>query len=191
MEQDVLRWQTFKDGDRTVFESMIRDHYRALFDYGKKFIADHDALTDCIHDLFASLWDRRQHLGNTDQIKPYLLKSLRNRILKEIQRTNVFTAIEDWDESFLNEEDIESRIISSEYTEEKKKQIGYVLHTLTRRQQEIIYLKFYENLNNDQIATVLAISRPAVANLLHLTLKLFREKWEALLLSIIILFAIH
>jgi RNA polymerase sigma factor (sigma-70 family) len=181
MEQDVIRWQRFKDGDRAVFESMIRDHYRTLFDYGRKFIADHDALTDCIHDLFTSLWDRREFLGSTDQIKPYLLKSLRNRILKEKQRTTAFTNIEDLDELFLSEDNVESRIISSENSEDQKKQIGYVLHTLTRRQQEIIYLKFYENLTNDQIATVLAISRPAVANLLHLTLKLFREKWETLI----------
>ncbi len=181
MEQDVIRWQRFKDGDRAVFESMIRDHYRTLFDYGRKFIVDYDALTDCIHDLFTSLWDRREFLGSTDQIKPYLLKSLRNRILKEKQRTTAFTNIEDLDELFLSEDNVESRIISSENSEDQKKQIGYVSHTLTRRQQEIIYLKFYENLTNDQIATVLAISRPAVANLLHLTLKLFREKWETLI----------
>jgi RNA polymerase sigma factor (sigma-70 family) len=189
MEKDLLLWQKFKNGDRAVFELMIREHYRALFDYGKKFLSDHDALTDCIHDLFTSLWERRQFLGATDQIKPYLLKSLRNRIIKEKQRGNVFISIENGDELFLNEEDIESKIITSEYTEEKKKQIGYVLHTLTPRQQEIIYLKFYENLTNDQIATVLAITRPAVANLLHITLKLFREKWETLLHTIILFVA--
>ncbi|MCF0052174.1 sigma-70 family RNA polymerase sigma factor [Dyadobacter sp. LJ53] len=186
MENDLLLWQKFKNGDRAVFESMIREHYRALFDYGKKLIANHEALTDCIHDVFTTLWDRREFLGTTDQIKPYLLKSLRNRILKEKQRSNVFIPLENGDALFLNEEDIESRIISSEHTDETKKQIGYVLHTLTPRQQEIIYLKFYENLTNDQIATVLGITRPAVANLLHITLKLFREKWETLLHTILL-----
>lgn len=189
MEKDMLLWQKFKSGDRAVFEWMIQEHYRILFNYGKKFLPDHDALTDCIHDLFSSLWERRQFLGVTDQIKPYLLKSLRNRIIKEKQRSNIFIPIENEDELFLNEEDIESRIIISEYTEEKKRQIGYVLHLLTPRQQEIIYLKFYENLTNDQIATVLTISRPAVANLLHITLKLFREKWETLLHTFIIFIA--
>lgn len=183
----MLLWQKFKNGDRAVFESMIRDHYRTLFDYGKKFLSDHHRLTDCIHDLFTTLWDRREFLGTTDQIKPYLLKSLRNRILKEKQRTHFFKSLDD-EELFLNDEDIESRIISLEHTEETKRQIGYVLHTLTLRQQEIIYLKFYESLTNDQIATVLGITRPAVANLLHLTLKLFREKWVALLYATIILF---
>ena len=186
MENDVLIWQKFKSGDRAVFESMIRDHYRTLFDYGKKLLTDQDALTDCIHDLFTTLWGRREFLGTTDQIKPYLLKSLRNRIFKEKQRSNIFISLEDGDELFLSNEDIESRIISSEHTDETKKQIGYVLHTLTHRQQEIIYLKFYENLTNDQIATVLGITRPAVANLLHITLKLFREKWETLLHTILL-----
>lgn len=187
MEKDLHLWQKFKSGDRAVFELIIRQNYRMLFNYGKKFLPDHSTLIDCIHDLFSSLWERREFLGTTDQIKPYLLKSLRNRIAKEKQRSNIFIPMENGDELFLYDEDVESRIIMSEYTEEKKKQIDYILHLLTPRQQEIIYLKFYENLTNDQIATVLGISRPAAANLLHITLKLFREKWETLLNAIIIL----
>jgi RNA polymerase sigma factor (sigma-70 family) len=187
MGQDRILWEQFKCGDRAAFELLIRQHYRTLFCYGTKFITDQDALTDCIHELFGSLWERRAYLGETDQIKPYLLKSLRNRIIKEKQRSNVFVSIDNEDETFLTEENIESRIISFEDHEEKKKQIDYVLHQLTPRQREIIYLKFYENLTNDQIAMVLAISRPAVANLLHVTLKQFREKWETLLKTIIVL----
>lgn len=187
MEQDAQLWKRFKDGDRSAFEQMLRIHYRAMFEYGKKIMHDPDQLKDCIHDLFTSLWERRGYLGETDAIKPYLLKSLRNRIFKEKQRTDIFITLESWQEEYLGiEEDIEMKTISNDAFQENVERVSHVIHSLTRRQQEIIHLKFFENLTNDQIAVVMEISRPAVSNLLHQTLKLFREKWLTLLYAILL-----
>ena len=189
MEKDTLLWQRFKDGDRTAFETMIRIYYRPLFEYGRKIMHDPDRLKDCIHDLFTSLWERRTSISQTDNIKPYLLTSLRNRIFKEKHRSDLLVTIEDWhQDSVMIEEAVDMKIISSDSTLENEHRINQIMHTLTRRQQEIIHLKFYENLSNDEIAVIMAISRPAVSNLLHQALKLFREKWFSLLCMIIILF---
>ena len=186
MQQDSILWQRFKEGDKVAFESLIRTYYQPLFEYGRKFTSDRDALKDHVHDLFTNLWERREVLGSTDCIKPYLLKSLRNRIYKEKQRSDIFAEVDEHDKTpFGFDEDEETRIISTESSDEKKLQIKHVLSTLTRRQQEIIHLKFYQNLSNDQIAELLVISRPAVANLLYQTLKLFREKWQVLLYSLL------
>ncbi|GGM94052.1 DNA-directed RNA polymerase sigma-70 factor [Dyadobacter beijingensis] len=183
MEQDLERWKRFKHGDPAAFEDMIRGEFRALFEYGSRFIHDRDALNDCIHDLFASLWDRRRFLADTDRIRPYLIKSLRNRLLKEIERRHALTTFETWHENANAEEDTETRLISSESEARRKQRIGTVLHTLTPRQREIIHLKFFEDLSHEQIAEVLEISRPAVANLLSQALRLFRAKWQTILPS--------
>jgi len=184
MEQDLERWKKFKNGDVAVFEEMIRSEFRALFEYGSRFIHDRDTLNDCIHDLFASLWDRRRFLADTDHIRPYLLKSLRNRLLKEIERTQGITPFESWHENLDTEDGIETRLISTETDEHRKRQIGTVLQSLTPRQREIIHLKFFEGLSHEQIAGVLDISRPAVANLLSQALRLFRDKWHTILPSL-------
>lgn len=82
------------------------------------------------------------------------------------------------------EEDIESRLISTETDERRQLQIGMVLHSLTPRQREIIHLKFFESLSHEQIAEMLDISRLAVANLLWHALRLFRDKWQTILPSL-------
>ena len=187
MEKDSILWQRFKEGDRVAFESLIRTYYQPLFEYGRKFNSDRDTLKDQVHDLFTSLWERRSMVGPTDNIKPYLLKSLRNRIIKEKQRSDIFSEADEhtlMPPSFFDE-DVETRIISGETRVEKEVRINNVLKSLTRRQQEIIHLKFYQNLSNDEIADLLAISRPAVANLLYQTLKMFKEKWQMLLYFIL------
>ena len=47
---------------------------------------------------------------------------------------------------------------------------------LTKRQQEIIYLRFFENLDNESIAQVMSISKQSVANLLYRAIQELKDK---------------
>jgi RNA polymerase sigma factor (sigma-70 family) len=186
MSEDNLLWDKFREGDRLAFTTLIQTYYVPLFEYGRRFETDKDALKDHVHDLFANLWERRASVSQTDHIKPYLLKSLKNSIFKRKQLNDLFIKVED--ELAMQEtaeDDVQTRIISEESQELTKQQIRHVLGTLTKRQQEIIHLKYYQNLSNDQIAEVLSISRPAAANLLYQSLKVFRQQWKLLFASTI------
>lgn len=178
MNEDIQIWQSFVAGDRTAFEYIVHTHYTALFDYGLKFTSDREQVKDHIHDLFTTLWDRRKHLSQVDQIKPYLLKSIRNRLFKSFRRSETFLDIDDYEDQIFLDETMEVQIISEESVVERERKITYILAQLTRRQREIIHLKFYEDLSNEEIAAVLLISRGAVANLLYHTLKLIKDKWK-------------
>lgn len=182
MEQDSVLWQKFREGDPLAFEQLLRNYYRPLFDYGRRFVSDRDVLKDLVHDLFLHLWERRESLGKTDHIKPYLLTSLRNRIFKNSSRPearpDIFLALEHTSEDFHETANsIESELILTEFAAEKLSRIQHIIQSLTPRQQEIIHLKFYQDLSNERIAEILNISRPATANLLYESLKMFREKW--------------
>lgn len=124
MEQDSVLWQKFREGDPLAFEQLLRNYYRPLFDYGRRFVSDRDILKDLVHDLFLHLWERRESLGKTDQIKPYLLTSLRNRIFKNSNRLEarpeVFLALEHTPEDFHETANsIESELILTEFAAEK------------------------------------------------------------------------
>ena len=82
----------------------------------------------------------------------------------------------DFDAEDLGEISVEQQIIEVETNQELLQQLNRQLAELPKRQQEIIYLKFYENLDNESIAQVMSISRQAVANLLYRTLKELKEK---------------
>lgn len=190
MEQDSVLWQKFREGDPLAFEQLLRSYYRPLFDYGRRFVSDRDVLKDLVHDLFLHLWERRESLGKTDQIKPYLLTSLRNRIFKKSNRPEIFLALEHTPEDFHETANsIESELIITEFAAEKLSRIQHIIQSLTPRQQEIIHLKFYQDLSNERIAEILHISRPATANLLYESLKTFREKW-LLLAGLLLLFLV-
>ncbi|WP_028522323.1 RNA polymerase sigma factor [Runella limosa] len=176
--EDAHLWNAFREGDENAFGQIAQKYYRSLFSYGAKFSKDREFIKDCLQDLFMELWYKRETLGDTDFVKFYLLKSLRRKIHRESLKQQWLTDEDelDFDAEDLGDISVEQQIIEVETNQELLQQLNRQLAELPKRQQEIIYLKFYENLDNESIAQVMSISRQAVANLLYRTLKELKEK---------------
>ncbi len=176
--EDHELWNAFRKGDEGAFAQITRIHYRSLFSYGVKFSRDREFIKDCIQDLFLELWAKRESLGDTGFIKFYLIKSLRRKIYREGSRRNRITeeAEPDWESDIPADKSIEQKLIELETDEARWLQLNRQIGLLPKRQQEAIYLKFFENLSNEAIAEVMSISRQAVANLIYRTIRELRER---------------
>ena len=181
-KSDSDLWEEFKNGEWQAFEQLLESFYRPLYQYGRKFTTD-DQVKDLIHDLFLHLWDRRSNLPEVNNLKAYLFASLRNRVFKNQKAEFLVFSGDNFEESDPSDhQNIEKKIIATEISTESQQKINRIIGSLTRRQQEIIHLKFFQNLSNNEIASVMEISPPAVSNLLYHTLRLFKEKWALVLL---------
>ena len=175
---DQVLWNAFRGGDESAFGEIAKKYYKGLFSYGARFSADREFVKDCIQDLFFEMWTRRETLGDTDFVKFYLLKSLRRKIHRESNRKNWISEETDLDYIHENvgDESIEQHIIKIESSEEKTRLINQLLQSLPKRQQEVIYLKFYEDLDNESIAQVMSISKQAVANLIYRSIRELKDR---------------
>ena len=81
------------------------------------------------------------------------------------------------DAPFLIEFNIETKLIEDLNLLEQSLKIKHVLNNLPPRQQEIIYLRFFENLTLNQISETMNISKQSVNNLLQKAYKSFRSEW--------------
>ena len=182
-------WEAFRKGDKVAFEKILVKFYRPMFDYGIYFQRDSDQLRDDIHDLMLNLWERRSHLNDTPNLKLYLFKALRHQIFRTKSKQQTINRLDDIQEYDLpiDTEQV-FHFISEEFNHKQRLSIRVVLNKLPKRQQEILHLKFYEDLSNEQISTLLGISRAAVANLLYISLKSFRSFWQTELYLFFILF---
>lgn len=171
-------WNAFRKGDEAAFAQIVRVYYRSLFSYGVKFSRDREFVKDCIQDLFLELWVKRDSLGDTEFVKFYLLKSLRRKIRREGARKQWETEenYQEWDAALPADESVEQKIIELETNAEKWVLLNNQLETLSKRQQEAIYLKFFENLSNEAIAEIMSITRQAVANLIYRTIRELKDR---------------
>ncbi|KQS27851.1 RNA polymerase sigma factor [Dyadobacter sp. Leaf189] len=184
-----LLWDRFRAGDKEAFGKLALHYYQLLYNYGLNLNHDEDFVSDCIQELFLELWERRGFLSKTDFVKTYLLRALRNKIFKESIRLKRFQ--QPREVPFAAEADIsiESRMVLNEEETAQMRQLTAALGTLTARQQEIIYLRFYQGLEFDEISHIMGLTRQSVANLLHRTLRKIKESWiVALMVSVIFLF---
>ncbi|XWW47414.1 sigma-70 family RNA polymerase sigma factor [Fibrella sp. USSR17] len=184
--QDEQVWQAFKRGDALAYADLVNIYYPILLKYGLRFSNDADVVKDCLHNLFIDIWNRRERLNEVRSIKAYLLTSLRRQLYKEIQRSQrIFSVDTSFDEyDFQVQFAIETDIIDKERNDENLSKLKANLAQLSKRQREAIYLRFYQALDYEDIAQIMAINQHSAVNLIYEALKLLRKYWVSLFMVI-------
>lgn len=172
-DQDILLWETFRNGDREAFAVLFRKYYSALVFFGNKFISDSQLLEDAIQELFIELWQAKSKAPILS-VKAYLLKSLKYKLLKLIKRNDAAEALDENSDLHF-EWSHENFLIAEQESEEKKQQLLLALAQLSSRQKEIIYLKYYQNLNYEEVSEIMNINYQAARNLLYQSIKALKK----------------
>ena len=176
-------WQQFQAGDAEAFRQIHQQHIRHLLNYGLRLHGSLSAVEDCIQDVFIELWQYRKGLAQPASVRFYLLKALRNRLRAQYRRDLPF--VSGWDDAAENEWSTsypfdmelsaEQKLIDLEIDSERKEQIHRAIQTLSPRQREIIYLRYFNNLTYEQICDVMQINYQTARSQIYSALKTARS----------------
>lgn len=174
---DLALWDRLLTGDTHAFGTMMRDYYPLLFRYGSKFSSDRVLVQDSIQDVFLEVWEKRSVVNREIPPRPYLMASLRRRIHRLTGR-HLLSLTEADEHLFDIEFSVEHTIIESETARKTALYIRSLLSQLPRRQQEVVYLKFFNDMSRDEIAEVMHIAPQTVSNLLQNAVKWLKVNWN-------------
>lgn len=164
---DQLLWQALREGDRDAFARLYQTHYRTLYGYGHKLVADAALVEDAIQDLFVDLWRLRNGLAPAVSVPYYLFRSLRRRLHRAREREDHLPLDPDRlsipDGDCADEEDL-------------IQQAERLIRQLPARQQEVVTLRFLGGFKNEEIADLLGITEKSVRNTLHKALSFLRRQ---------------
>lgn len=176
-KSDLELWEAFRQGDAEAFSEIYKRYIGELLTYGNRVSNDHQLVKDSIHSLFLHIWEHRVNLSPTDSIKFYLFRSLRNRIIEWKRRASEPLLPGDMEE-YMGEHSLERSIeqvsIENEIYDEQISSIRKGIESLSTRQQEIIQLRYFHNLNSEEIARLLKINNQSARNLLHRSISQLR-----------------
>jgi RNA polymerase sigma-70 factor (ECF subfamily) len=168
-------WDSFRSGNREAFLQLYELFAADMYRYGYNLVRNRQVVDDCLHELFLHLYEKRANLGATDNIRFYLFRALRRRLLDTVGRLNkvdsdsyLFT-----DASFLIQP-YERTVIESELVERQKELMRIELNKLPNRQKEILYLVYIKELTYQQAAEVMAITMKSVYNTVNVALATLR-----------------
>jgi RNA polymerase sigma factor (sigma-70 family) len=184
--QPELNWlQRLQHSDEDALALLMGKYYTDLYNYACSFTKDEDLVKDCIQEVFISLWQRRENAVAILSPKYYLLRAVKNKILKSAHRNGLFTetVFLEKEYDFFHEFSIERITIEKQLSEEKATRLKRIISGLSKRQQEIIYLKYYQRLGHGQIAELMNIGTQSVYNLLHETIQKLKLVWHSEFIS--------
>jgi len=192
---DEQLWRAFLKGDQKAYAEIYRIYFSILYEYGVRLCKNADLVKDCIQDLFVKLWINRENLHATNTVSLYLYAALRGTILnkldqkdRRVKREVCAFKINSFDVNYTT---IEDSLISLDQQAERNRQVLKALNSLTSRQKECVFLRFYAGLEYTEIADIMEISVKAsykiVGRALEVMRKHFREIAAYSLLSLIYL----
>lgn len=171
-------WQSFLNGDDKSFSIIYQCYIDRLLSYGYKLHSDKEIVHDCIQEIFIDLFLKRKKTGiNIQNLKAYLFVALRNNIIKKVTKRRKFELLDVKDNmTFDIEYSSQDRLIDQEISDELNQKLNAAINALPPKQKEIIYLKFEEELNYNEISEILNISVESARKLLYRALLSLRKK---------------
>lgn len=161
--------------------STYNDHLDSLYAYALHLGFDEQTAKDAIHDVFYKLCMHHSSLDEISNLKFYLFRSLRNRLI-DLNRTNrehtgIYFEEEISDENlpFQLHVTLEDEFIQKEDSEEIRLKVENVLNRLSHRQREIIFLRYIQECSYDEISEIMQISVAASRNLVNRSLKRLKK----------------
>ena len=174
-EQEQALWREMITGDKRAFENIYKQYFHSLINYGFRITQNEDLIEDAIQDIFLNLWNNKSRLSEVNEVKFYLFRSLKNRIVRKLER-DIFDKSENIDPylDLLISISEEQKNIDSEQFDSKIDTLQKTISLLPIRQQEAINLKYYHDFSLDEIAEIMDVNKQSVSNLLFRSYAILR-----------------
>lgn len=186
---DEHYWQTFiNNNDDEAFSILYKRYFTSLYRYGYHLTPHKEAVLDAVQNLFVYIYQHRASLNEVYSVRSYLLTSLRRTVARTMVQERKYIADEDLTiGTMASQEDfsigeaahfimdihpsLEELWADDDESKARRTRVLHSINNLPKRQREVIYLYFYEQLSHKQIAEMMEIKIETVYIVLHRALK--------------------
>jgi RNA polymerase sigma factor (sigma-70 family) len=177
-QEDNMLWKKFLSGDDGAYAYFYQKYVEILFSYGMRFTSDSELVKDCIHDVFVKLYSKRSKLKHVNQIQAYLLISLKNELYTIFQKDKTLYHIDVIESVFCIDYTAEEPLVAEEQEKEEQKKIRRILDTLTPRQKEVIYYRYIQGMELDEICKLMEINYQSLQNLIQRSIQKIKKTFD-------------
>jgi RNA polymerase sigma factor (sigma-70 family) len=174
---DVVMWNEFRKGNHAAFTQIYQNYVSFLYNYSTSITPDRELIKDCLHDLFVELWKNHQNLGETTSVRFYLMASIKRKLVRHIETNQRHT--QHHEAYYLENPDYigshEHRLVAFEEEKSLADNLSTSFRYLTKRQREAVSLKYFQDMDTDEISNAMNINPQSVYNLIFGALKILKE----------------
>lgn len=169
-------WEAFAaEGNNAWFEWLYRHFVHTLLDYGYKMCAEKTLVEDAVQNLFTYLLIHHRQLPRPRSVKYYLLRCVRNEILKLLRRHNRELPAQPLFDTALQLVPIAVPAQEAYLQKERLALLQQYINRLPARQKEVIYLRFYHGLTYAEVAAVMGIDQKSAYKVIYKAIENLRS----------------
>ena len=150
---------------------MFKQYYNPLCNFASTYVRDRKRAQDVVQDVFAKIWDQRDTLEISQNIKGYLFQAVKNRSLEIVRRDKTESDILSEGMAQQQDENIEEQARKFML----KERLYNSIRQLPPKCQEIFILNKIDGLNYREIAESKNISIKTVENHIGKAYRKLRE----------------
>ena len=159
---------------REEFEEIVHRFEIPLLQYARRITGDREQARDVVQETFVK-FERNGALRREDEPATWLFTVCRNTALNVCRKERRMKYV---DEELIEARESEQPMPFDQL--EQKEAAGFlsqIVSTLPLRQQEVLQLKFQNDLSYQQIAAIMQTTANNVGVLLHTALKTLRQRY--------------
>ena len=165
MDNGASSYRRFLNGDDDGIVQIIKDHKDGLMLYINSFVQNIHLAEDLTEDTFVKLIAGRPRFSGKSTFKTWLYSIGRNVALDHLRRNAKLPAVsmEEMQLLISDETDVARKYLQTE----QKIQVHNAMKRLNEEYRQVLYLVFFEDFQNEQVATVMRKSKKQVENLVY------------------------
>ncbi len=150
-------------------ETLFRQHYAAMYRLARTILYDADESKDVVSDVFVRLLHNNPSV-QVDKMEGYLMMAVRNRCLDVLSHKSVREQVE----KLFSQELKQRHIIARNEDERLDRLMQYIEGELPPLSQQILRLRFLQEMTYEEVAQEVGVSKVTVYN--HLWQSMHRIK---------------
>ena len=155
------------------FVETYKQYYPRLFAYIYARVGDTQQAEDIVSDVFERVYSKLDSLRNRDALATWLFTIARNAIVSYVRKHSRETAV---DHDVLSELSPATASVESEVMHrEDLAGVARAVLTFSRREQDIISLKFDAELANAQIGEIMGLTEQNIRVIIFRTIRKLRK----------------
>ena len=164
-----------RNDSASAFEAMYRYYYEQLCQFAFRFVNNHAAAEDLVHNVFYNIWKNRTDWDPKGPLVSYMFRSVKNQALKYLAHRKVQNRDELKDLSILPDQhrmNPEEKYRGEEFEEAVRKAV----EQLPERRKIIWLMHREDKLTYREIAEILDLSVKTVETQMSRSLKFLRSQ---------------
>lgn len=158
-------WNAVRMGDARAYAQIHGQLHPVLYRYAFVMLGDEDLAQDVVQEVFIRIWYKKENIGALQNVRAFFFTALRRRALNQLRGLRSLQILPPGEPDIeFSPEDV---MIGQEEQSALQGRLSQYLNQLPKRQKEVIFLRFYEELPYTDVAAIMKVNYQSVINLAH------------------------